>query len=124
MFSQAVVDTEIMIFRNTKPRKTHNIKIEIYNKQNEKVESKIKQQNWIDANGSPVNIFDNPKNHSIKIKLSSLPILDTICKITQGTKPFQVGKGNPPQTRAVVNEKLFVAEKKVTKLFTWNDAII
>ena len=117
VFSQAVVDTEIMIFRNTKPRKTHNIKIEIYNKQNEKVESKIKQQNWIDANGSPVNIFDNPKNHSIKIKLSSLPILDTICKITQGTKPFQVGKGNPPQTRAVVNEKLFVAEKKVTKLF-------
>ena len=117
VFTQAVVDTEIMIFRNTKPSKTHEIEVEIYDRQNEQTNRKIKQQNWIDANGSPVNILDNEKNNSIKRKNSSLPILDIVCKITQGTKPFQVGKGNPKQTRKIVDEKPFVSEKKVDKLF-------
>ena len=117
VFAQAVVDTEIMVFRKTKPRKTHEIKIEIYDKKNEKVENKIKQQNWIDSNGAPVNIFDNPNTQKIKSKIANLPILDAVCKITQGTKPFQVGKGIPPQTRTIVDEKPFVSEKKINHLF-------
>jgi len=117
VFSQAVVDTEIMIFRNSEPSKSHEIYIEIFNKQNERAERRIKQQNWIDANGSPVNIFDNEKNNTIKAKISSLLILDMVCHITQGTKPFQVGKGNPPQTRKIVEQKPFVAEYKVDDLF-------
>lgn len=117
VFSQAVVDTEIMIFRNTNPNKAHEIKVEIYDKKNEKTARKIKQQNWIDAKGSPVNIFDSAKNHSIKNKIEFLPILDTLCKITQGTKPFQVGKGKPKQTRKTVDEKPFVSENKVDKYF-------
>lgn len=117
VFTQAVVDTEIMVFRNTKPSKTHEINVEIYDRQNEKTNRKIRQQIWIDANGSPVNLFDNEKNNSIKRKISSLPMLDTLCKITQGTKPFQVGKGVPKQTRKIVDEKPFVSENKVDKLF-------
>lgn len=117
VFTQAVVDTEIMIFRNKKPNNAHEINVEIYNKQKEKSERKIKQQIWIDANGAPVNILDNENNNSIKSKISSHPILDTICKITQGTKPFQVGKGNPKQTRKIVDEKPFVSDNKIDKLF-------
>jgi type I restriction-modification system DNA methylase subunit len=117
VFTQAVVDTEIIIFRNIKPSKTHEIKIEIYDKKNEIFESKIRQQDWIDANGSPVNIFDNEKYNSIKLKILKLPILDTICKITQGTKPFQVGKGNPKQTREIVEEKPFVSDSKIDDFF-------
>jgi len=117
VFSQAVVDTEIMIFRNIKPNITHQVEVEIFDKNNNKIEKKIMQKKWIEANGSPVNIMDSEQNNSIKSKLSSLPILDSICKITQGTKPFQVGKGNPTQTRKIVDEKPFVSEIKIDELF-------
>jgi len=117
VFSQAVVDTEIMIFRNIRPNIFHEIEIEIYDKQNQKSEKRIKQQKWIEANGSPVNIYDNEINYSIKNKIAALPILDSLCKITQGAKPFQVGKGKPPQTRKIVDEKPFVAAIKVDNLF-------
>ena len=117
VFAQAVVDTQIIIFRNVNPSEAHEIGIEIFNKQNERTESTIKQQKWIDVDGAPVNIHDNEKNHSIQTKLLFLPILDNICKITQGTKPFQVGKGKPPQTRKIVDEKPFVSDKKVDPFF-------
>ncbi|MBI4647670.1 MAG: hypothetical protein HY738_14055 [Bacteroidia bacterium] len=45
------------------------------------------------------------------------PLLDCICKITQGSKPFQIGKGIPKQTRNIVNEKPYVSDKKKNKLF-------
>jgi type I restriction-modification system DNA methylase subunit len=117
VFEQAVVDTEIMIFRNSTPSKTHNIEVEIFDKKNERTERKINQQNWIDANGEPVNILDTEKTRSIKGKFSKLPILDVLCKITQGTKPFQVGKGVPKQTQKIVDEKTFVSERKIDKFF-------
>jgi hypothetical protein len=112
VFVQAVVDTEIMIFSNQKPTEQHNIQINIVNKQNEISEKFIGQKTWIVLNGAPVNIFDNAENQSIKEKIIDLPSLETLCKITQGTKPFQVGKGIPKQTREIVSEKLFVSDTK------------
>jgi len=49
--------------------------------------------------------------------MCSIPFLDDVCKITQGTKPFQTGKGKPPQTREIVNEKPFVSKVKKDNLF-------
>lgn len=117
VFKQAVVDTEIMIFVNENPDKSHEINVEIYDKSNERVERKIKQKSWIDANGAPVSIFDVEENDSIKAKISGFPVLDDVCKITQGAKPFQVGKGSPKQTRQIVDEKPFVKETKIDKTF-------
>jgi len=48
------------------------------------------------SDGKPVNIFEKK--------------LDSLCAITQGAKPFQVGKGKPPQTREIVNKKPYVSE--------------
>jgi hypothetical protein len=44
-------------------------------------------------------------------------LLPTICKITQGTKPFQVGKGIPKQTRKIVTEKPYVSRIKKDNSF-------
>ncbi len=112
VFQQAVVDTDIMIFKNDKPNTLHEIEIEIIDKQNQSHKSKIKQHNWIGTKGSPVNILDNDINNTLKLKFNKLPTLEAICKITQGTKPFQVGKGIPPQTRKIVEEKPFVSTTK------------
>jgi len=117
VFEQAVVDTEIMIFKKAKPIDSHKIQIEIFDKKHVKTELQIFQKKWIEQNGAPVNILDNEKFSSIKSKTSKLPILDSICKITQGTKPFQVGKGIPKQTRQIVEEKPYVSEKKIDDSF-------
>lgn len=117
VFEQAVVDTQIIIFKNSIPSKTHKIQVEIFDKKNEKTKKQIIQQNWIDAHGEPVNIFDTEKTRSIKSKFAKLPVLDVLCKITQGAKPFQVGKGVPKQTQKIVDEKTFVSERKIDKFF-------
>ena len=117
VFAQAVVDTEIMIFRNTKPQSEHLIKVHIIDKSENESFKNILQKTWIDSNGSPVNIFSNETSDSLKEKFSKLPILDVLCKITQGTKPFQVGKGKPAQTRAIVDEKPFVSEVRIDDTF-------
>ncbi|OGM08589.1 hypothetical protein A2Z67_06420 [Candidatus Woesebacteria bacterium RBG_13_36_22] len=117
VFEQAVVDTEIMIFRRSIPKKSHKIKIEVFNRKNELEERSVDQKNWIDLNGSPINILDDKKNFSIKTKVATLPKLDSVCKITQGTKPFQVGKGIPKQTKETLAEKPFVSEIKIDDSF-------
>ena len=117
VFEQAVVDTEIMIFKKSNPSDSHKIQIEVFDKRHVKTELNILQRKWIEQNGAPVNILDNEKFSPIKEKTSKLPILDSICKITQGTKPFQVGKGTPKQTRQIVEEKPYVSEKKIDDSF-------
>ena len=117
VFTAATVDTEIVIFKNKKAEITNKVIIDIYDRKNTKTEQEIEQQNWIKADGAPINIFDNGRNDSIKLKVRSLPILDMICKITQGTKPFQVGKGKPPQTRETVNTKPYVSNIKIDEQF-------
>jgi hypothetical protein len=112
VFAQAVVDTEIIIFSKQQPTEQHNIQINIVNKQNDITEHFIEQKKWIELKGSPVNIFDNVGNQSVKEKITKLPLLETLCKITQGAKPFQVGKGIPKQTRKIVSEKPFVSDIK------------
>jgi len=117
IFSAATVDTEIVILKNNKTAINHKIKIIIYNKNDIKKEHKIEQKKWIKANGAPINIFDSGENDSIKLKIGSLQVLDTICRITQGAKPFQVGKGRPPQTQEIVDTKPYVTNKKINEQF-------
>ena len=117
VFRAAVVDTEVFVFRNKKPKHGHSINIEIIEKDNTVKLHKTPQVNWANNEGNPVNIFKRPEFDSIINKMCPIPFLDDVCKITQGTKPFQTGKGKPPQTREIVNEKPFVSEVKMDKLF-------
>ena len=43
--------------------------------------------------------------------------LERLAVVTQGTKPFQVGKGTPPQTRKTVDEKPYVSDRKRNSSF-------
>jgi predicted RNA methylase len=117
VFPEAVVDTEIIVFRNSTPQPSHLVRVELVHKNNESEISRAKQQTWIDADGEPVNIFESKTSITIKNKIAKHPILDSICKITQGTKPFQVGKGHPKQTQKTVTEKPYVSESKIDKYF-------
>lgn len=117
VFQDATVDTEIVIFNNSLPDIQHNIKITIEEKDGAHLNYFIPQQKWILSNGLPVNVFERNEFSDLITKIKAFSALDTICKITQGTKPFQVGKGKPSQTQKIVDEKSFVAETKKNKTF-------
>jgi len=116
VFKDAVVDTEVIIFKNS-INHYNDIEINIINKNGDILSHKINQKKLIDLGGLPVNIFELEEYQSIKEKVDTFPKLDVLCKITQGTKPFQVGKGKPPQTRKIVDNKPYISDKKKDDTF-------
>jgi type I restriction-modification system DNA methylase subunit len=119
IFPKATVDTEIVIIKKTKPKKNiASVKIvkslETFQKQDNRPEIKIlhKQSKWIKLNGGIINIFMNPSEEKMSKKClkQSLP-LSRLCTINVGIKPYQVGKGNPPQTEEIVERRPFDSDK-------------
>ncbi len=113
----AVVDTEVIIFSNKFPDKTNLISISLYDDQGINVPYNIEQKRWSDTNGEAINIFETPEISIISDKLRKNKLLEEICFITQGAKPFQVGKGKPPQTKEILESKPFVSNYKKDETF-------
>jgi hypothetical protein len=117
VFKDAVVNTEIIIFRNDTP-KNNRIQINVCNQDVVVSSQHICQDKLIELEGRPYNILDKSEYAPLKEKMNLLPKLDSLCKITQGTKPFQVGKGKPPQTKKIVNEKPYVSDRQINDTFS------
>ena len=106
----AIVDTEIISLIKQIPV-NRKIKLDIKSYKGDLIESStINQNDLINKNGSAVSLFIKDDYLSLINKMSLFPCLDSLCKITQGTKPFQVGKGVPKQTKEDVKQKAFVSE--------------
>lgn len=117
VFVKATVDTQVVILKNIIPRSTHETNITIERKQGTSASYFIPQEYFKVQEGKPVNIFQRPEFMSLGDKINKHSSLDQLCMITQGTKPFQVGKGKPPQTRKILEEKPYVAETKRDRTF-------
>lgn len=117
VFLKATVDTEIVIFTKRVASETHQIEITVVDKNTNETIYKLSQSRWQMSNGKPVNLFERPEYTALADRLKSFDVLDVVCVITQGAKPFQVGKGKPPQTRKIVNDKPFVATDKIDSTF-------
>ena len=106
----AIVDTEIISLIKQIPV-NRKIKLDIKSYKGDLIESStINQNDLINKNGSAVSLFIKDDYLSLINKMSLFPCLDSLCKITQGTKPFQAGKGVPKQTKEDVKQKAFVSE--------------
>ena len=117
VFAKATVDTEIVTLQKTSPGELDGIRITIISKAGTHTCYSIPQCRWKDRVGKPVNIFERPEFIGLGDRIRKLPILDNLCRITQGSKPFQVGKGKPKQTRKTVDEKPFVATQQTDSTF-------
>ncbi len=117
VFSQATVDTEVVIIHQMRPQVSHQVEIVIQTKEGTSESYFIKQTRWQTNEGKPVNIFERPEFTRLADKLRKFEVLDNLCLITQGAKPFQVGKGKPPQTQAIVDQKPFVSETPLDHTF-------
>jgi hypothetical protein len=115
---RAVVDTHVLVFE----------KSFIENKEPESVPVHVRRGRdmllshelaWHDIpkNGDPINIVADKSMQKLALKITTSLVLDEVCTTTQGTKPFQVGKGKPPQTRETVDLKNFVSTEKRNDTF-------
>lgn len=109
---KAVVDTHVLIFEKNNYIKSNEVEIEILEKGEIKLHQTI-DQNDLPDNGDIINIlakeeekklFEKIKNHSNSIQ--------EISSVYNGVKPFEKGKGNPPQTPEIMKSKLYVVENQ------------
>lgn len=110
VFEDATVETDTYILRAQEPNDSI-IDINIINK-NSFDSYQIEQNDWIKQNGKPINIFETNQAKSIRKKLDKYKKLGDIVDIVQGVKPFQKGKGKPPQNEETMKAKPFVQEGK------------
>jgi hypothetical protein len=119
VFKAAVVDTEIVIFKSP-PTTDNQVEVALCSGLDPSGRLRLarvavhSQQEWVAENGAAINIFLTPDEKRLfrKIKTKSLP-LETWFHISVGVKPYQVGKGTPPQSAADVASRPFDATRKL-----------
>ena len=109
---RAVVDTHVLIFQkvSTDTLKDGNLYVDIRCR-GEITPSHTLPWQYISRTGDPINIVVPIEGQKLfcKVQDRSSPLLQ-ICKIYNGTKPFEKGKGKPPQTEQIMKEKPYVRE--------------
>ena len=111
IFKSATVDCEIVIIQNAE-RQQHKVLITVHS-ESESLQRAIPQSLWQSPYGDPFNILLTEKEHALLAKINSESVhADDIFMIKNGAKPFEKGKGKPPQTREIVEMKPYVSEFK------------
>lgn len=109
----AVVDTHVLVFEKNKKGIASQPNALVVDR---KINNEINEwhqlpYNLIPCDGEPINIVA-PKEAAVlfrKIIKNSKP-LRNFCDVYNGVKPFEKGKGNPPQTDETMKTKPFVKE--------------
>lgn len=106
----AVVDTHVLIFEKGRLNGKNLFDVEMA--ENCQISSYQRlDQNHFDKQGGIINILATPEETTLfeKIKKQSIALQD--CTIVyNGVKPFEKGKGNPPQSKETVKDKPYVKE--------------
>ena len=72
------------------------------------------QQKWQALDGGVINIFISPSEEALADKCSRIGVpLSSLCIINVGIKPYQIGKGTPPQTKEIVESRPYDGDRKV-----------
>ncbi|AFL83150.1 Eco57I restriction endonuclease [Belliella baltica DSM 15883] len=134
VFEEAVVDT-IIVSAVKLVDSISSMSVQIIDKNGDKIENHFSNKLLAENYHSHINIYLTDFASKIDFKFSTLLKLDNVAKITQGTKPFQKGKGKPKQDEKTMQEKPFVQSFKKDHTFrpllrgslinkyviTWND---
>jgi type I restriction-modification system DNA methylase subunit len=109
---KAVVDTHVLVFEKNNSSKNDKMEIDFFEKAEIKFHHFV-DQNTLPDNGDVINILSNEAEKKLfdKIKEKSNFIVDE-CTVYNGVKPFEKGKGNPPQTAETMKVKPYVVENQ------------
>jgi hypothetical protein len=106
----AVVDTHVLIFEHTNEENLKAGEISIDVRRGAAIsQSHTLPLQIVPRTGDPINLVASIETNNLfqKIQDRSFP-LSEFCKVYNGAKPFEVGKGKPPQTEKIQKEKTFV----------------
>ncbi|GAB4545404.1 MAG: hypothetical protein Fur002_19460 [Anaerolineales bacterium] len=119
---RAVVDTNVLIFQKRSNGIQDDDEIPVEFMMGKKVFQKhTLAGKFIPRNGDVINIVANPQAQVLfqKILVNSVE-LQNLFSVYNGIKPFEIGKGNPPQTEKIAKEQPYVVEgKKPSKDKNW-----
>jgi len=115
VFNQASVDTCILLFRKIKPTK---VELGELKKGEMTILKKYKPEDFY-SNNFLINISKSKsgKNNKILEKLKNSNILGEITKVRSGLVAYEVGKGDPIQTEAMKNDRVYHSKEKLDN--TW-----
>ena len=109
---RAVIDNHVIIFQKTDVDNKWNELIAVDMRRGQEI-TFWHSKPWKDMpkNGSTINIVAPIENQQLfrKIQKNTIPLLK-LCNVFNGIKPFEKGKGNPPQTDQIMKEKPYVRE--------------
>jgi hypothetical protein len=109
---KAVIDTHVLIFQknDVENKGDRLLNVDIRRGQEITFWHSIPWKD-IPKNGAPINIVAPIENQQLfrKIQKNTIPLLK-LCNVFNGIKPFEKGKGNPPQTDQIMREKPYVRE--------------
>ena len=120
------VDTEIVILQKCDPKAWRSSvtivnSLEAFLKSDDTTGVKQifhEQEKWRIHADDGINIFLSPLEEVLAKKCSQLGIpLSSFCDINVGIKPYQVGKGKPPQTKETVEQRIYDSSKPLDSLY-------
>jgi adenine-specific DNA-methyltransferase len=104
----AVVDTHILIFEKNMPDDSDICEVEIYKNKTVTLLHKLPFA-VLPKDGTPINVIVNPQKRSVFDRIvKECRQLENYCNVYNGVKPFEKGKGTPPQTERIMKEKPYV----------------
>jgi hypothetical protein len=108
----AVVDTHVLIFEKGIVDYKETLTVPVHVKRGSEI-MLSHELIWHDIpkNGDTINIVANNAAQNLYRRITSYTLkLSEICNVFNGVKPFEKGKGSPPQTEQTMKEKPFVQE--------------
>jgi len=120
VFRKVVVDTEVVIFQNGFEK---GFKPNVFVVPNAPLNAMLEaahqvagnQDDWLAAADKPINIFLSAAERALRDKVFSQPlVVANLLKVNVGVKPYQAGKGKPPQTKETVKGRIFDASTPLT----------
>ena len=123
VFSKATVDTEIVILQKRSPSANAECIIRVVDSVASLMTSSTRlksirhrQAEWRQLDGEVINIFLEPAEEALAAKCSRVgKPLGSLCDVNVDIKPYQVGKGHPPQNRHTVESRPFDADRRVSE---------
>lgn len=119
VFPNAVVEPVITVFRKKHPANEKFTSICIPRKikltstfLNEGIEAEFTQADLKKDKQYIFNYRSSKEDQAICEKMRQADRLDTLFDVMTGAKPYQVGKGTPPQTKMIVDKKPFTGYEK------------
>jgi predicted RNA methylase len=109
---RAIVDTHVLIFQRVDRLGKETGFLSVDFRLNGTIsESHTLSWQEIPNTGDPINIIAKSEAHDLYDKVQQMSLsLSRICRVFNGVKPFEKGKGSPPQTDQVLKEKPYVRE--------------